>query len=323
MINRRSFLEAAASAVVAAPVLVERARSATPPVERLARLGVALFTIPKLLDQDFAGALKLLSGIGYREVQFFGPYPFSVPAAHERWKAVSASLGLRESGFFGRSPRDVRALLDASGLTAPAMHVDIGTLRTRLAESADAARALATTYVGISSIPADERRTLDGYKRIADEFNQIGARAKALGVRFAYHNHGYGLTEVEGQVPLRVVLERTDPALVWMEMDLFWTVAGGGDPVELLDTYKGRYRLMHVKDMKPRVRFSGDGGDAAQWIELFPYVTDAGSGVLDLPKILAHARRSGVEHFLVEQDLVADPDGSLRRSYRFLSGLDL
>ena len=108
-----------------------------------------------------------------------------------------------------------------------------------------------------------------------------------------------------------------------MEMDLFWTVAGGADPVELLDAYRGRYRLMHIKDMKQRVRFSGDGGDPAQWIELFPYVTDAGSGVLDLPTILSHAKRSGVEHFLVEQDLVANPGESLRKGYQFLSRLDL
>ena len=99
-----------------------------------------------------------------------------------------------------------------------------------------------------------------------------------------------------------------------MEMDLFWTVAGGADPVEFLDAYRGRYRLMHIKDMKQRVRFSGDGGDAAQWIELFPYVTDAGSGVLDLPTILSHAKRSGVEHFLVEQDLVANPASRCERA---------
>lgn len=108
-----------------------------------------------------------------------------------------------------------------------------------------------------------------------------------------------------------------------MEMDLFWTVAGGGDPVELLDAYRGRYRLMHIKDMKERVRFAGDGGDAAQWIALFPQVTEAGSGVLDLRTILARARASGVEHFFVEQDLVANPEESLRKSHRFLSALDL
>jgi sugar phosphate isomerase/epimerase len=324
MLNRRDFLKTAACAASAGLVSAAPRLSAVPRhIERLSRIGVALFTIPKLLDQDFAGALKLLADIGYKEVQLFGPYPFSVPTAHERWKSVSASLGLKGSGFFGFSPREVRTILDRNGLSAPAMHVDMGTLRMRLSEAADAARVLDMKYVGISSIPADERRTLDGYKRVADEFNEIGARANKLGVRFIYHNHGYGLTELEGHIPLRLVLDRTDPKLVAMELDLFWTVAGGGDPIELLDTYRGRYRLMHIKDMKQRVRFSGDGGDASQWMELFPYMTDAGSGVLDLPTILSRGKRSGVEHFLLEQDLVANPDEALRRSYRFLSSLDL
>jgi sugar phosphate isomerase/epimerase len=324
MLNRRDFLKTAAGGTAARLVsAVPRGSAIRQKIGRLNRIGVALFTIPKLLDQDFAGALKLLADIGYKEVQFYGPYPFSVPAAHERWKSVSGSLGLRASGFFGLSPQDVKAILDRNGLSAPAMHVDVGTLRTRLSEAADAAHVLKMQYVGISSIPADERRTLDGYKRVADEFNEIGARANRLGVRFSYHNHGYGLTELEGQIPLRVVLDRTDPNLVAMEMDLFWTVAGGGDPVELLDTYRGRYRLMHVKDMKKPVRFTGDGGDPSQWMELFPYMADAGSGVVDLSRILSHAKRSGVEHFLVEQDLVADPRESLRKSYRFLSSLDL
>jgi sugar phosphate isomerase/epimerase len=316
--NRRVFLKAAAASGVA----TMRGRAALQ-AEPLSRIGVQLFTIPKLLEEDFAGALALLAGIGYQEVELFGPFPFSDPTAQERWKSVAAAMGLRGSGFFGRSPRELRAILDRNGLSAPAAHVDLQTLRTRLGEAADAAHVLGMKYVGISSIPADQRRTLDGYKRMADEFNEIGAKADTLGLRFIYHNHGYGLGELEGQVPLRVVLDRTDPARVAMEMDLFWTVAGGADPVDLLDTYRGRYRLIHIKDMKQRVRFKGDGGDPSQWMELFPYMTDAGSGVLDLRTILSHAKKSGVEHFLLEQDLAANPAESLRKSFRFLGGLDL
>jgi sugar phosphate isomerase/epimerase len=319
--NRRHFLRTTTAAGLVSAAL--RRAAAHGPVAPLGRLGLQLFTIPKLLDHDFAGALKLVADIGYKEVQLFGPYPFSAPAAHERWKPVSSTLGLKGSGFYGLSPRELKAVLDRNGLSAPAMHVDMETLRTRLSQAADAAQALGTKYVGISSMPADERRTLDGYKRAADEFNQIGARASALGVRFTYHNHGYGWTELAGQIPLRVVLDRVDPRLVAMEMDLFWILAGGADPVELLRTYQGRYRLMHIKDMKQRVRFRGDGGDPAQWMELFPQMTDAGSGVLDLPAILSQAKRSGVEHFFVEQDLAASPDQALRQSYRYLSSLDL
>jgi hypothetical protein len=90
-------------------------------------------------------------------------------------------------------------ILDRRALTAPAMHVDLETLRPRLSEAADAAHVLNMKYVGISSIAADARRTLDGYKRAADEFNEIGAKTETHGLRFTDHNHGYGLTEHDGR----------------------------------------------------------------------------------------------------------------------------
>ena len=108
-----------------------------------------------------------------------------------------------------------------------------------------------------------------------------------------------------------------------MEMDINWTTAGGADPVAYLDGYPGHFRLMHVKDMTKRVRFSGDGGDPSQWEQLLPYMTTAGSGVLDLCAILSHAKRSGVRHFYVEQDLAPHGAQDLRKSYRYLAALNL
>jgi sugar phosphate isomerase/epimerase len=104
-------------------------------------------------------------------------------------------------------------------------------------------------------------------------------------------------------------------------MDLYWTTAGGADPVELFTHYPGRYRLVHIKDMSKKVHFSGDGGDSKQWIELFPYMTSAGSGVLDLKTILTTAGKHGVDHFIVEQDMVADPENALKKSFDYVAGL--
>lgn len=324
MPTRRSFLAAIAGTGLLTPLGgTAAARAGGTAARRLERLGVQLFTIPKLFDEDFAAAMAMIAAVGYREVELFGPYPFSAPAAHERWKAVSASLGLKGSGYFGRTAKQVREILDRAGLTAPSMHTDLVTLRTRLDEAAEAAHVLGHRYLGIPAIPAELRRDLDGYKRVADEFNEIGRRADRLGLRLAYHNHGYGLVELEGRIPFQVVIERTDPAVVSLEMDVYWTVAGGADPVAYLDAHPGRFRLMHVKDMAKRVRFQGDGGDARQWTELFPFMADAGSGVLDLRAILSHAVKSGVQHFFLERDLTATPKGSLEGSFRYLSTLEL
>jgi len=285
-------------------------------------LGVGLFTLPKFLEKDFDGTLGMLSGLGYKEVELFGPYPFSTDAAKAGWAETSKTLGFSGSGFFGRTARQVRESLDRHGLTSPSMHVDFDTLRDRTEQIGEAAHEIGWRYAGIASIPEDRRRTLDAYRRMADELNAIGQRAKPMGFKVLYHNHGYGLTPMEGQIPARVVFDRLDPAVAALEMDIFWTVAGGADPVELLDAYPRLYRLMHVKDMSRIGRFTR-GGDMQDVMGLFPLMTTAGAGVLELPRILGHAKKNGVEHFYVEQDLATDPPTQLAASFRYLRDVAL
>ena len=93
------------------------------------------------------------------------------------------------------------------------------------------------------------------------------------------------------------------------------------DPVDLLTSYPGRTHLMHVKDMKEKKQFSGDGGNSNQWIELFPYMTTAGDGVMNLRAIIEQVKKSGVKHFFVEQDVVANPDVALKRSFDYVKAL--
>jgi sugar phosphate isomerase/epimerase len=293
------------------------------PTKRLDRIGVGLFTLPTMLERNFAGTMKALASIGYKEVETFGPYSWSAQAAQDRWKLTAQSLAFKGSGYFGLTAKEVRRILDDNGLTSPSMHTDLDSLRTRLEPMAEAARVLGQRHVVLPAIPPGERQHLDGYRRMADEFNQIGARAAPLGVRFMYHNHGYGLTPIDGVVPFELVVDRTDRQAVDLQMDLYWTTAGGADPIAYLERYKGRYKSIHVKDMAKPVRFAGDGGDASQWIALFPYIADAGAGVLDLAGILSAAKRSGVEHVLLERDQTPTPDETLRRSYRYLSSLEL
>ncbi len=322
--DRRDVLKAL-GAVAASRLAAQEVRAADQPSgdDPIRRLGVGLFSIPKLLDEDFDGALAMLAAIGYKEVETFGPYAFSAPETIQGWSAVARMLGLKGSGLYGRTPARAREILDRNGLSSPSMHTDLASLRTRMEQLAEAAHVLGQRWVILPAIPENERTSLDAYKRIADEFNTIGARAAECGVRFAYHNHGYGLAEMEGTIPLDLILERTDPRLVDFQMDLYWTVAGGTDPVTYFDAHPGRYRLVHIKDMAKPVRFSGDGSTQQEWMELFPFMTDAGKGVLDLERILSHAKKAGVQHFLVERDFAADPREALQASYRYLAGLKL
>lgn len=320
MLSRRTFIRTASVAIGSAilPVVSPgRAYGAG----RIGALGVSLFSIPKLLEKDFAATMQMLASTGYKKVELFGPYPFSPDEEKQRWSAITPALGFSGSGFFGLNIEVVKDVLDDNGLSVPSMHAGLLTLKNAMGELAEAATILGADYVTLPS--AETQTSLEGYRRQAVEFNAIGREAKKYGVRFAYHNHGNGLKEMEGRIPFDVMMENTDPVLVYYQMDIFWMTAGGIDLVNCLDKYRGRFRLMHIKDMSKDVRFAGDGGDPQQWMELFPYLTNAGSGVLDLKRILYHAQKSGVEHFIVERDLAPSPESDLHQSLQYITSLEL
>ncbi|HMB63206.1 MAG TPA: sugar phosphate isomerase/epimerase [Eudoraea sp.] len=287
----------------------------------LKNIGVQLFSLPSSLENDFKGTISLLANMGFREIELFGPYPYSAKSAKQRWKTLMPKLGFSGSGYFGHTEEDIKNICKESGLTIPSIHTDLDTLQHKMKDLGRAGEHLGFHYVVLPAIPGEYRKTLEDYRKMADTFNSIGRQAKEVGLKFAYHNHGYGLHEVNGEIPLQLMLDNTDPDLVFLEIDLFWTIAGGADPVMYLEKYHNRYHLMHVKDMKKIQTFSGDGGDDSQWIPLFPNMTSAGSGVIDLETIIPTAQQHGVRHFFVEQDLVKDPDVALKKSFDYLSSL--
>ncbi len=318
MLNRRSFLKNTGLASFAA-IASTNSLFANPPL--LNNVGIQLFSVPKMLSINFNGALDMLSGIGFKEIEMYGPYPFSTDLAKKYWSSVTPQLGFDGSGYFAHSQLEIISIMKSHGFSVPSMHTDIDTLQKNMGALADAANKLGAKYVVLPSIPEDRRKSVDDYKRTADDFNKIGNDALKYGIRFAYHNHGYGLKVTNGKMPLDIILDGTDPKSVFLEMDLYWTTAGGANPIELLKKHSGRYKMMHVKDMKQKVHFSGDGGEASQWIALFPYMSSAGDGVLDLPAILKTAKENGMEHFFVEQDMVAEPAIALKKSYNYLKGI--
>ena len=289
--------------------------------KKLKKIGVQLFSVPSSLEKKFEGTIALLANMGFKEIELYGPYPFSSQQVKDEWMAITPMLGFSGSGYFGKTETQIKSIFDAYGLSIPAVHSDLGTLENKMENLGKAAKILGFEYVILPAIPEERRKTLDDYRKMADTFNTIGAAAKREGIKFAYHNHGYGLSEVEGQIPLHLILDNTDPELVFLEMDLFWTIAGRADPIQYLKKYSGRYRSMHVKDMKELKSFSGDGGNPSQWIELFPFMTSCGTGVIDLKNIIPAAMKNGVKHFFVEQDMVKNPAVALKSSFDYLSSL--
>lgn len=279
-------------------------------------LGVQLFTIPRMADQDLKGTLKLLSNIGYQEVEFFGPYPFSAQEAMNAWKPVGEMLKMTRSAFFGYEVKEVSAMLKDFNLKTPSFHLDLYTFRKNLKATLDALSAFGAKYVVLPVISdVNERKTLDHYKKLAEEFNNFGQQMATYDMQFVYHNHGYELTPKDGEIPMDCLIKNTDAKTVKFELDIFWMSAAGGDPIQYLNNYPGRFKLLHIKDATEKVRFSGDGGTGDQWITLFSKMADPGTGVFDLVGILKAASKSGVEHFYLERDLTPTPDATLRNSF--------
>jgi sugar phosphate isomerase/epimerase len=318
--GRRNFIRQAAVGVAGGLILPQLLYGN--PYKGIKKLGVQLFSIPHTVEKDFAGTMAQLAKTGYKEIEFYGPYEFSATQDIEGWKSVTPSLGFSGSGFFGHSVKDVKKILSDNGLSTSSLHTGLATLKdgSALGKLCEAANELGAKYVVLPS--AATQPDLDAYKKQADEFNEIGKNAKKLGGRFAYHNHGNGLKPINGRVPLELIIESTDKDAVFYQMDIYWMTAGGVDVVKYLEKYKSRFRLMHIKDMSKAVRFAGDGGDSNQWIELFPYLANAGSGVLELKSILSAAQKSGMEHYIVERDLAPKAIEDLAVSYEYLSKLE-
>lgn len=245
----------------------------------LSRVGLQLYTVRSLMAEDVPGTLETVAGIGYREVEF--------------------------AGYFDRTPAQLRTLLDDLGLAAPSTHVGLESFRDQLPELLDAAATLGHRYLVLPSLPPRERQSLDDYRRLADEMNRFGTACRAAGVRFGYHNHDFEFERIDGEVPFDVLLAHTDPELVAFELDLFWTIHAGSDPLAYFEAHPGRFHLCHVKDR------TADGE-----------MVDVGAGVIDFSGIFARSEQAGLIHYFVEHDSPADPVASIRASYTHLSGLE-
>jgi sugar phosphate isomerase/epimerase len=277
VIDRRSFLVAAPGLTLLAAS--ERGGAQPPRPRALDALGVQLYTLRSPLADDLDGTLAAVARVGYREVEL--------------------------AGLYGLTPREMRARLEAVGLRATSSHQSVDDVRGDWARVLDGARELGQSLVVVPSVPAAER-TPEGLRRLADDFDRAGEAARAAGLRFGYHNHDWEHRALaDGTVPIDLLLERTEPAVVDWQMDIFWTVHGGADPGRYLDETAGRVTSVHVKDRSPDGR-----------------MVDVGAGVIDFAALLPLAERHGLLHAFVEHDQPGDdPIASVRRSYEHLSAV--
>lgn len=279
MSSRRDAIRTMA-ALAAAGLFPRATTAAASAPDKIKRIGLQLYTVRRLMERDMAGTIAAVAAAGYREVEF--------------------------AGYFARTPRAVRQLLDAHGLTAPSTHLGLADVREGFGATAEAAQAIGIRYLTVASLDMKTLTSADDWKRMADVFNDIGRRAKAAGLRFAYHNHSVEFTPVSGAVPMDLLIGGTDPSLVAFALDLFWAMRAGQDPRAFFERHRGRFEMVHVKDATAAPASA---------------MTDVGSGVMDWKRIFAAHQTAGIRHYFVEHDSPADPMQSIRRSAEYLTAL--
>jgi sugar phosphate isomerase/epimerase len=278
--DRRTFLATLAGAALGVSRHTVFAQSPRPERAKLRKIGIQLYTVRRQAAADLAGTLDRLGKIGFKEVEL--------------------------AGYYNHSAAEFRDLLKHSGLTAPSGHIAIELIDTNPAKTFDDAHTVGHEWITVPSLPRGRRETEDDWKRIGSRFNAAAAKAKAAGFRFAFHNHTDIIKPVNGIVPIDVLMRETDPSLVSFEMDIYWAVSGGADPLALLAKHPVRFRMLHVKDGKPPYT------DASQ--------TDLGQGTIDFKPIIARAK--GVEHYFIESDSAADPLAFAESGHKYLANLE-
>jgi sugar phosphate isomerase/epimerase len=286
--NRRTFLE-----ILTAAAVLPRHLSWAAAEHRIEKIGLQLYTVRDQMKADFDGTVAKVASIGYKEVEF--------------------------AGYFGRTPAQVRAVIDRNGLTSPSCHVEYAVLSDQWPSVIESSKTIGQSYIVCPWIPEEIRKQPDGWKRAIDTFNHAGEISKKSGIQFAYHNHWFEFLPVNGKLPYDMLLEQCDPDLVKMELDLCWITVAGADPLTYFNRDPGRFPLVHVKDMKKLPKVSASGGQ--DFGDSLKDMTAVGSGIIDWKRILAQSEKAGIKHYIVEHDKAEAPFESIKISYDYVSKL--
>ena len=162
---------------------------------------------------------------------------------------------------------------------------------------AQKAKALGAKFVMCAWIPHQGKVfTFEDAQKAVNVFNNAGKILKENGITFCYHDHGYEFQPYKNGTLLDYIIQNTNPAYVSFEMDVLWTLHGGGNPVELLKKYGNRWKLMHVKDLKKGIKGDFSGNTPAENDVVL------GTGQADFVNIFKEANKIGIKHFFIEDE---------------------
>jgi sugar phosphate isomerase/epimerase len=267
MQNRRSFLKA--TGTLASGLLIGRSAFSMDDFSTngsIKKFGLQLYSLRDDLPKDPKGVLKQVASFGYKQIEGYEG---------------------KQGMFWGMTNKEFKKYMDELGISIVSSHCNINNdFETKAAQAGE----IGMKYLICPSL-GGSNKSIDDFKRAAEKFNACGDICKKNGLKFAYHNHGYSFETMEGQFPQDILMQNTNKDTVDFEMDIYWVVTAGADPIAWLNKYPGRWKLCHVKDRKK---------DAAQGDH--DASIDLGIGNIDFKKILKASTSKGMEYFIVEQE---------------------
>jgi sugar phosphate isomerase/epimerase len=254
-------------------------------------IGLQLYSVRKDLEKDVPGTLARVRSLGIREVE--------------------------SAGLAGMTAEGFRKALDDADLVCRGAHMGLDRIGDGIADALKEARTLGVRYLVCPFLPHEGEFTREGALRAAETFNAAGRAAKAEGIQFGYHCHGYEFVASTEGTLFDTLRQNTDSELVTFEIDIFWAKAGGADPAALISSLSGRVPLLHVKDMKKGLTFERG---------TFKAVADAnvpaGEGQIDLPGVVRAGVQSGVKIYFVEDETGA-PWEKIPKTLQYLQSLQV
>jgi sugar phosphate isomerase/epimerase len=236
--------------------------------------GLALYTLRDTLAGDPKGVLKKVAETGYKYIE---------------------AAGYKDGKFYGMTPTEFKNYLAEVGLEPISSHHSDITIETTDKVVADLKEAgfqyLVIPIPPMGAFTYDAATKTLGMNQSAEavmaNINAIAQKCADGGIKCLYHNHDFEFKAGEdGIVPIDYFIENSDPAILNFQMDLYWVTKAGADPVAYFDKAPGRFKAWHVKDMDDQGRFA-----------------PVGEGNIDFKRILAAREKSGMEFYLVEQDM--------------------
>jgi len=283
--NRRDFIKASsmmAAGTVLLPTLSYASQSAFAGSSYNPGPGIQLYSVRNQLKEDFKGTMKKVADIGYVNVEGYGLgknglYPGEIGPAEYRKVVEGTGMNLLSTHCSHFSPEETPKMIDV-------------------------AKIAGFKYMIVGGLSHQGERTIDTYRKAAEEFNKIGEQCKSAGIQFGYHNHAVEFEQKGDQIPMEVLIEETEPGMVCFEADLFWITKGGYDPLKLIKKYPGRISLFHVKEMRE------DGEE-----------TTAGQGTINFKSCFKAARKRGLEGYFVEDERTEDPLGHIKGDFDYIA----